>query len=496
MVDSGATHHMCHDEKSFIQDSLHQTDVVIKLGNHSKIRVTEQGIVMINGVRLEALFVPQFRISLLSVSQLDKLGFHTAFSNSLCVISKSGESIIVAPEVGGLYRVQSPDSPSALISTRSMVQQRHDPSPHSVFPTTTSIPPSSDQTKKDLRRLSKAVKRVDSARLWHRRLAHLHPASMKKILGNRLSDIPESCCDTCVKAKHHQRFERTRVPRSTRPFELVHSDLCGPLNHSTGGSTYYIVYVDDCTRYTEVYLLVTKASAEVISKFTHYKAWAESQGYRIKRFRCDNGRGEFNNADFLKILGDSGISYEPSPPYTQHKNGVSERMIQTLNMKARCLLLDANLPMRFWAEAIKTACYIHRRTPTSSLPDGKSPYEMLYGVQPHVYHLRRFGCTVYRHIPKEQRLKFDSRSRPCMMLGYVHKTTKIWRIWDFSGRGRAVECSNVIFKEEENAYDATMGDADAFMEHFDGGIRFPTDDTDNSGEDTDDDISPGGEEST
>ena len=42
----------------------------------------------------------------------------------------------------------------------------------------------------------------------------------------------------------------------------------------------------------------------------------------------------------------------------------------------------------------------------------------------------------------------------CMMLGYVHNTTKIWRIWDFnSGRtGRAVECSNVVFDEEENAH--------------------------------------------
>ena len=42
----------------------------------------------------------------------------------------------------------------------------------------------------------------------------------------------------------------------------------------------------------------------------------------------------------------------------------------------------------------------------------------------------------------------------CMMLGYVHNTTKIWRIWDFKlGRtGRAVECSSVVFDEEENAH--------------------------------------------
>jgi hypothetical protein len=42
-----------------------------------------------------------------------------------------------------------------------------------------------------------------------------------------------------------------------------------------------------------------------------------------------------------------------------------------------------------------------------------------------------------------------------MMLGYVHNTTKIWRIWDFGNghykQGRAVECLSAIFNEHENA---------------------------------------------
>ena len=195
--------------------------------------------------------------------------------------------------------------------------------------------------------------------------------------------------------------------------------------------------------------------------FTRYKAWVENQGFRIKRFRCDNGRGEYNNAEFLRFLHLAGITWEPAPPYTQHKNGVSERMIQTINSKARCMLLDAELGVRFWAEAVKTAVYLHRRTPTSSLPGNQSPFEMLYGSQPPLHHLRRFGCTVYRHIPKEQREgKFADRARPCMMLGYVHQTTKIWRVWDFSGRGRAVDSSNVVFVEHENAIQNQTSGAD------------------------------------
>jgi len=53
--------------------------------------------------------------------------------------------------------------------------------------------------------------------------------------------------------------------------------------------------------------------------FQCFKAEIENWGYGIKRFRCDNGRGEYDNTLFRRILAGSGISYEPaSPPYTQH----------------------------------------------------------------------------------------------------------------------------------------------------------------------------------
>ena len=146
-------------------------------------------------------------------------------------------------------------------------------------------------------------------------------------------------------------------------------------------------------------------------------------------------------------------------------------MIQTINTKARCMLLDAELGIQFWAEAVRTQVYLHRCSPTNNLPAGQSPHEMLYGSRPPLHHLRRFGCTVYRHIPKEQREgKFSDRGRACMMLGYVHNTTKIWRVWDFSGRGRAVESSNVVFVECENAvtHRTTGGLSDA------AGLVFPT----------------------
>ena len=70
----------------------------------------------------------------------------------------------------------------------------------------------------------------------------------------------------------------------------------------------------------------------------------------------------------------------------QHKNWVSERMIQTHNAKARAMLLDCTLPPSMWAEGMSTANYWHTRSPTS-LNNGMTPYEKLFGRKPEVGYL-------------------------------------------------------------------------------------------------------------
>ena len=93
-------------------------------------------------------------------------------------------------------------------------------------------------------------------------------------------EIP-GLCRTCVHAKQQQHIVRTKASRSSTPFALVHSDLCGPMKHSIGGTQYYIIYIDDCTRYTEVYFLITKTAEEISAKFQHYQAWVETQEFYI-----------------------------------------------------------------------------------------------------------------------------------------------------------------------------------------------------------------------
>jgi len=211
--------------------------------------------------------------------------------------------------------------------------------------------------------------------LWHKRLAHLNHVSMKSLVDGY---VPTDICEVCILAKHERKIIRVQVLRTTIPFELVHSDTCGPFNtKSHGGGLDFIVFIDDYTRHTAVYILLDKCVESCISAFQSFKARIESWGYTIKRFRCDNGRGEYDNTLFRRILAGSGISFEPLPPYTQHKNGIAEQMIGTLTEKARAMMLDFQAPKQFWAEAIRTASYLHARTPSRAL-NGKSPYKMLH----------------------------------------------------------------------------------------------------------------------
>ena len=92
------------------------------------------------------------------------------------------------------------------------------------------------------------------------------------------------------------------------------------------------------------------------------------------RFWWDNAKAKYDNAIFQKILKEESITYEPSAPYTQNQNGISECMNRTIMEKARSMLLEADLPESFWAEAVNTAVYLYNRSPMRSLK-GKTPYE-------------------------------------------------------------------------------------------------------------------------
>jgi hypothetical protein len=164
---------------------------------------------------------------------------------------------------------------------------------------------------------------ISESRLWHRRLAHINPTSMKTLIGGYKHD--DSMRTVCIQAKHKQRFIRVPVKRTTKPFQLVHSDVCGPFSTLTfGDNRYYTLFIDDYTRYTSVWSLPNNKAETYTSAYQAFQTQVDSMGYEIKRFRCDNGLGQYDNMTFQYVLAARSTTYEPCPPYAHHRHSVAE----------------------------------------------------------------------------------------------------------------------------------------------------------------------------
>lgn len=79
-------------------------------------------------------------------------------------------------------------------------------------------------------------------------------------------------------------------------------------------------------------------------------------------------------------------------PYTPQQNGVAERFNRTLNEMARCMLVSANLGEYLWVEAINTAVFLRKRSPTRALDDA-TPFVVFNVSKPFVCDLKTFSSV-------------------------------------------------------------------------------------------------------
>jgi hypothetical protein len=109
-------------------------------------------------------------------------------------------------------------------------------------------------------------------------------------------------------------------------------------------------------------------------------------------------------------------------------------------------MLDfTHLPMALWGEAALTAAYLFNHTELCALPTGKTPYEMLHGLQPNLAHLHVFGAQCFARIPPELQHKLGLKSHEAIFLGYP-PGVKAWRCCD-TVSGAFFNSQDVIFDE-------------------------------------------------
>jgi hypothetical protein len=154
----------------------------------------------------------------------------------------------------------------------------------------------------------------DDAWHWHERLGHANFGSLETMgrleMVRRLPLIShaEQFCDTCILVKYRRGvFLKQSKYHTDKALEFVHGDLCGPVKPTTpSGHRYFLLLVDDATRYMWVVLLIAKSEAS--SAIKRIQAMMQKEcGRKLRVLRTDNG-GEFTAAEFASYCADEGIN--------------------------------------------------------------------------------------------------------------------------------------------------------------------------------------------
>jgi hypothetical protein len=144
-------------------------------------------------------------------------------------------------------------------------------------------------------------------------------------------------------AKQHKLSFPVSTSVSQFPFDLVHCDIWGPLaTKSINGSIFFLIIVDDCTRFTWVHLMQHKSQTKFIIQVFSNLVQTQFKT-KIKCLRFDNGL-EFKMSDFFAA---QGIIHQLSCVETPQQNAVVERKHQHLLNVARSLRFQSHLPMKF-----------------------------------------------------------------------------------------------------------------------------------------------------
>ncbi|CAM8951647.1 unnamed protein product [Rhodiola kirilowii] len=363
----------------------------IIFGNKSKGSVIAIGEVRFSdSIRIkEVILVEGLRYNLLSVSQLCQNGKnHVVFNSDDCLVkcNETGKTVLRGICMGEIYTVDPDFTPEEELCLASITE--------------------------------------DSI-LWHKRFGHasmrlLHKLHQKELVVGlpKVESAFEQVCSACATGKQARAsFPSKQTISTSAPLDMIHMDLCGPVNMvSRGGHRYILVKVDDYSRYTWTIFLFSKAQT-----YCEFEAWLKLMENKLDRkltsIRTDN-RTEFRNVQFLSLCRDKGIDHNFSAPRTPQQNGVVERKNRTLEDMSRTMLIASGVPRGFWAEAVHAACHILNRASLQAMI-GKTPYELLRGRKPNISHLKVFGCKCYVHNNGKESLgKFDARSDEGVFVGY------------------------------------------------------------------------------
>ena len=144
--------------------------------------------------------------------------------------------------------------------------------------------------------------RAESANLWHRCMGHINRKSMDVLRRMPGSGVDYNgdlqACGVCTVGKSKQQAHPKQATYDVQhAFQLVIVDLMGPIKPAAlGGYSYVTKFVDQHTKWKEIFLIKTKPQA-LDALELYNKALVIPNNTRLIRLRADKGT-EFTSSAF------------------------------------------------------------------------------------------------------------------------------------------------------------------------------------------------------
>ncbi|KAF1318445.1 Integrase catalytic core protein, partial [Globisporangium splendens] len=244
LIDSGATQHMTCS-KACLKNYRAIKPVQVHLADDGTVEAIGCGDVEMmmetprgprKGVLTNVWYIPKLSQNLFAVSRFTKDVGPITFDVDKCFVKLKGASWTIGKRIGkGLFKLSM--TPIPVSNARALAAS-------------------------ELSSTSKAY-------LWHLRLGHIGHGGLETIVKKKLGtgiDLTSvskwELCDGCAIGKQTRAsFHDSTKVRSNSLLDIVHSDVCGPMQTQTfSGKRYFATFIDDKSRYCVVYLMQSISS--------------------------------------------------------------------------------------------------------------------------------------------------------------------------------------------------------------------------------------------
>jgi hypothetical protein len=291
VLDTRVTDHMSGCRAAFTKINMMVLGTV-RFGDDSVVRIEGRETVMFvckNGESRSfdgVYFIPCLTTNIVSVGQLDEIGYKIDIDTGVMKIREPGGVLLV--------KVKREENRLYLLHLKF------------TQPTCLAVCGCYDEV----------------AWRWHELFGHINMAALRKLaqeeLVHGLLEIGHvgQLCEACQAGKQ----QRTSFPakaeyQAERRLELVHGDLCGPISPVTPrGNKYFLLHVDDLSRYMWVAMIPCKDHAATAIKDIQARAEGES-GLKLKALRTDRG-GEYTASEFTDYCVSEGMHHQHTAPYS------------------------------------------------------------------------------------------------------------------------------------------------------------------------------------